>query len=62
MAKRPAAPARPAPTIPDGTEAPPVEVEDDLAELAAVVAGADVLSFVEPDVPVALAVALLHQH
>lgn len=60
MAKRPAAPAIPAPTIPVGTEAPPVDEEVDLELEAAVVAAAEVLSLVVPEVPVAEAVPLLY--
>lgn len=61
MAKRPAAPANPAPTTPVGRDAPPVDEELDLAELdAAVVAAALVLSLVELEVLVAEAVPLLY--
>lgn len=59
MAKRPAAPATPAPTIPVGRDAPPEE-ELDWAEVeAAVVAAALVVSLVM-EVPVAEAVPLLY--
>lgn len=59
MARRPAAPATPAPTIPVGRDAPPEE-ELDLAEVeAAVVAAALVVSLVK-EVPVAEAVPLLY--
>lgn len=64
MAKRPAAPAIPAPTIPVGSEAPAVDEEDALAalEAAAVVAApveAEVVSLVAEAVPVAEVVPFL---